>query len=618
MSLLQYLDGLPDRQAVEMLRYHAGWNFALNRQLGDELFHATTLVNFRQRLLDHDHSALGFKTILDALAAAELVSRQSRQRLDSTQMFGLVSRMSRLDCVRESLRLALQELEPGVGPESRPEFWLELWERYVESQTDYRAGSEALGRKLVEAGTDAARLLAWARGPAENPVARGPQLSLLERVFGEQFELSGAGTAPKNKTELRSDRVQNPHDAQATYAVKGEGAKKKEHVGYKVQVAETVTQAELAPGEPTQNFLTGIVTHAAQQSDATGARATRLALAQVLAPGCRTISRIIAACGLDQRDWSADYRVFSRSPWQQQRLFEAPIAAGLAYFQGRDHIAVAGDFTHLAKTGKHIPNVHCLRDPMSPPFHVNLICGLRFIPYTLLLPLYANRAEDDDAAPPRSIPVCFKEVPVIAKPGKKATDEEQAAYKSKLRKRPANHMALAALRCLRAQFDAAGAADKDVLSALDGGFCNKVFCGNKLDRIELVARARKDARLCFAAQPGGRRFYAKESFTPESVRTDESRPWSTGRFFHGGAWRELRYKEITGVFWPNGAGRRPLRLAGCDALSQLTQRQNQLPPTRLSVNHRLEAPGGSHHSMLSRPLADRSQPSRGEKQLRRW
>jgi len=271
VSLLQYLDGLPDRQAVEMLRYHAGWNFALNRQLGDELFHATTLGNFRQRLLDHEQSALGFKTILDALAEAGLVSRQSRQRLDSTHMFGLVSRMSRLDCVRESLRLALQELEPGVGPEARPEFWLELWERYVESQTDYRASSEVLGRKLVAAGTDTTRLLAWARGPSENPLAWGPQLSLLERVFGEQFEMSGVVTAPKHKTELSSDRVQNPHEAEATYAVKGEGAKKKEHVGYKVQVAETVTQAELAPGEPTQNFLTGIVTHAAHQSDAAGA-----------------------------------------------------------------------------------------------------------------------------------------------------------------------------------------------------------------------------------------------------------------------------------------------------------------------------------------------------------
>jgi len=292
----------------------------------------------------------------------------------------------------------------------------------------------------------------------------------------------------------------------------------------------------------------------------TFARAVRLALAQVLAPGSRTISRIIAACGLDQQDWSADYRVFSRSPWQQQRLFEVPVAASLEYFTGRDYISVAGDFTHLTKTGKKIPGVHCMRDPMSPPFHVNLIYGLRFIQYTLLLPLYENSADDEQAAPPSSIPVCFNEVPVIAKPGKKATDEEKADYKSKLRKRPANHLALDALLSLRKQLDAAGAADKDVLSALDGGFCNKVFFGKKLDRIELVARSRKDARLCFAAEPGGRRFYAKETFTPESVRTSESQPWLTGRFFHGGAWRDMRYKEITGVFWPNGAGRRPPRL----------------------------------------------------------
>ena len=86
VSILQHLDGVPDRQAVQMLRYHAGWNFALNRQLGDETFHPTSLVNFRSRLAEHDQSALGFRTILDALVEAGWVSRRSRQRLDSTQM----------------------------------------------------------------------------------------------------------------------------------------------------------------------------------------------------------------------------------------------------------------------------------------------------------------------------------------------------------------------------------------------------------------------------------------------------------------------------------------------------------------------------------------------------
>ena len=42
-------------------------------------------------------------------------------------------------------------------------------------------------------------------------------------------------------------------------------------MGYQVQVAETVTEAVLAPGEPTGNFISGIVTHAARESDEEGA-----------------------------------------------------------------------------------------------------------------------------------------------------------------------------------------------------------------------------------------------------------------------------------------------------------------------------------------------------------
>jgi hypothetical protein len=273
VSLLQYLEGIPDRQAVDLLHYHAGWNFALNRQVGDELFHPSTLVNFRQRLLDHDLSRVGFETVLESLVAAGLVARQSRQRLDSTQMFGRVSRMSRLDCVRESLRLALQELALPLTPPERPEWWLRLWERYVDSQADYRASLETLTRKMVEAGTDAQQLLGWLATPAAKEFAGATQAQLLVRVFGEQFEVvAGTGAMqPKTKEQLSSERVQNPHDPDATYAAKGTGEQKKEHVGYKVQVAETVNEVLLAPGEPTANFISGIVTHAARESDEEGA-----------------------------------------------------------------------------------------------------------------------------------------------------------------------------------------------------------------------------------------------------------------------------------------------------------------------------------------------------------
>jgi hypothetical protein len=196
VSILQELDGVPDRQAVEMLRYHAGWNFALNRQIGDEVFHSTSLVNFRNRLEQHQQGALGFTTILTALQEAGLISHQRRQRLDSTQMFGRVAKMSRLDCVRESLCLGLQELEAIVGAPGRPVFWVELWERYVESQVDYRTTVETLGRKLGEAGRDVWQLLEWLGQPAQSELACGAQVQLLRRVFGEQFEVQPGQPAP--------------------------------------------------------------------------------------------------------------------------------------------------------------------------------------------------------------------------------------------------------------------------------------------------------------------------------------------------------------------------------------------------------------------------------------
>jgi hypothetical protein len=271
VSLLQYLEAMPDRQAVELLRYHAGWNFALNRHVGDEVFHPTTLVNFRQRLLEHELRTIGFETVLQALMDAGLVARKNRQRLDSTQMLGRVSRISRLDCVRETLRLALQELDERVPADQRPAWWTQLRERYVETQTDYRASDETFARKLVEAGHDTQKLLAWLSIEIGQPFASGKQAQLLARIFTEQFEVADSGTASaKSKQDLSSERVQNPHDPDATYAAKGEGERKKEHVGYKVQVAETVNQTPLCSGEPTNNFIVGIVTHAARESDEEG------------------------------------------------------------------------------------------------------------------------------------------------------------------------------------------------------------------------------------------------------------------------------------------------------------------------------------------------------------
>jgi len=267
ISVLQFLEGMPDRQAVEQLRYHVGWNLALNRTVGQEVFHPTVLVYFRQRLIDHELSEVVFSTILQALVKAGLVERSGRQRLDSTHMVGVVARMSRVENVRETLRLALKELD-GQSL-SKPTWWESLWERYVCTKLDYQLSTAQLRQRMLQAGVEGLEVLNWAKN-LEPAAAAGPQVKLLARVLEENFEWT-AGQAPVDRDCQPAGAVQNPHEPQAQWGTKGQGRQRKEHVGYKTQVAESIPEQKLAKDEPTRAFVTGIVTQPATGSDLAGA-----------------------------------------------------------------------------------------------------------------------------------------------------------------------------------------------------------------------------------------------------------------------------------------------------------------------------------------------------------
>ena len=81
VGLLQFIDRVPDRQAVEMLRYHTGWNLALRRHLGDPVFDRSVLSYFRDRVIEHKQSGVIFQRLLDELIRRGLVKRRSKQRL---------------------------------------------------------------------------------------------------------------------------------------------------------------------------------------------------------------------------------------------------------------------------------------------------------------------------------------------------------------------------------------------------------------------------------------------------------------------------------------------------------------------------------------------------------
>jgi hypothetical protein len=107
-------------------------------------------------------------------------------------------------------------------------------------------------------------------------------------------------------------------------------------------------------------------------------RARRLTFGMLVCLRLHLTSRAICALGRQFVDWSADYRLSSRSPWNPHSLFD-PIFDRLPVLLASPSapIIAALDDTLCKKTGRKIPGVSIARDPMSPAFHVNLCYGLR-------------------------------------------------------------------------------------------------------------------------------------------------------------------------------------------------------------------------------------------------
>jgi hypothetical protein len=285
-------------------------------------------------------------------------------------------------------------------------------------------------------------------------------------------------------------------------------------------------------------------------------RAVRQALGSLVCLGRRCLTRIIWTNGGQNRSWGAEYFLHSRCQWGPQELFRPILKQALEYCPQR-LIGVALDDTRLRKTGRSIPQAFYQRDPLSPPFHVNLVLGLRFLQASLLVPFDRNAPVGS-----RALPIRFQEVSRVKRPGKRATKEMQQQYREAAKQQNLSRSFVEMGRQLRRELDDAGGRNKVLVLAGDGSFCNRTCFAEIPERSVLLVRARKDAKLCFRAAVGERqrRFYAVDKFSPEQVRQDESRDWQTTKIFYGGKRRKIRYKQVAEVYWQRGAKQRPLRL----------------------------------------------------------
>ena len=260
-------------------------------------------------------------------------------------------------------------------------------------------------------------------------------------------------------------------------------------------------------------------------------RAHRLAYGLLLCLRTHLTSNAICATGRQFLAWSADYRLFSRSPWNPHSLFD-PIFDHLAGLlpDTAAPVVVALDDTLCKKTGRHIPGATIARDPMSLPFHVNLCRGLRFVQAVVLV-----RAAQL-LGPARALPVRFEPAPPAIKPkGVKGASKhhrnnqrdqqrkqkrnakqgasagrkkptpltaEEKQYRLQKKAHALTQVGVRVLHSLRQALDARPLLRLRLLLASgDGSYTNRTVLRQLPERTTFIGRIRKDAKLCYALAP---------------------------------------------------------------------------------------------------------------------
>src|ERR687885_2090563 len=110
VTLLQFAEGLSDRQAANAVRSRIDWKYVLRLELADAGFDASVLSEFRTRLIDGEADQLLLETLLAWCRERGLLRARGRQRTDSTHVLAAVRALNRLELVGETMRHALNSL----------------------------------------------------------------------------------------------------------------------------------------------------------------------------------------------------------------------------------------------------------------------------------------------------------------------------------------------------------------------------------------------------------------------------------------------------------------------------------------------------------------------------
>ena len=108
VTVLQVVEGLPDRQAADAVRSRLDWKYALSLELTDPGCDHTGLSALRTRLVVGGGEERLLDRVLEQARARGWLKGHGTQRTDSTHVLAAVRAPTRLACGGEPLRHALR------------------------------------------------------------------------------------------------------------------------------------------------------------------------------------------------------------------------------------------------------------------------------------------------------------------------------------------------------------------------------------------------------------------------------------------------------------------------------------------------------------------------------
>jgi transposase len=224
--VLQFVEGLTDRQAADAVRGRLDWKYALGLDLPDPGFDASVLTEFRARLLADGQTERLLGLMVSRLRERGLLGKGGRQRTDATHVHMAVRDLHRLEQVIETLRAALEALAV-VAPS-----WLaglippEWASRYGQRGDDWRLpkAEQARTERAIEVGRDGFLLLKAVHATeAPAGLAGLEAVQVLRATWVQQFYLDGGQVRWRDKqTGMPPGKLLllNPYDVDARAGVK--------------------------------------------------------------------------------------------------------------------------------------------------------------------------------------------------------------------------------------------------------------------------------------------------------------------------------------------------------------------------------------------------------------